>query len=86
MGRDGLVGCEHVRAAGGQVIVQDKDSSVVWGMPGFVFNGGMADRVLPLDAVGPEILGRVWKQRERTSVPAGPTDGSVKLPRGSEWR
>jgi two-component system chemotaxis response regulator CheB len=86
MGRDGLVGCEHVRAAGGQVIVQDKDSSVVWGMPGFVVNGGMADRVLPLEDFGPEILGRVWKHRERTTAPAGAADGSVPLPRGSQWR
>jgi two-component system chemotaxis response regulator CheB len=86
MGRDGLVGCEHVRAAGGQVIVQDKDSSVVWGMPGFVVNGGMADRVLPLEDFGPEILGRVWKHRERPTGPAGAADGSVTLPRGSQWR
>jgi two-component system chemotaxis response regulator CheB len=86
MGRDGLVGCEHVRAAGGQVIVQDKDSSVVWGMPGFVVNGGMADRVLPLEAFGAEILGRVWKQRERTNVVAGPADEAVPVPRGSGWR
>lgn len=86
MGRDGLVGCEHVRAAGGQVIVQDKDSSVVWGMPGFVVSGGIADRVLPLDAFEPEILGRVWKERNRMAAVAGAADGSQPLPRGPEWR
>jgi chemotaxis response regulator CheB len=68
------------------VIVQDKDSSVVWGMPGFVVSGGMADRVLPLEAFGPEIFKRVWKHRDRTAALAGPADGSVPLPRGSEWR
>jgi two-component system chemotaxis response regulator CheB len=86
MGRDGLVGCEHVRAAGGQVIVQDKDTSVVWGMPGFVVSGGMADRVLPLEAFQPEIFKRVWKYRDRTTALAGPADGSAPLPPGPEWR
>lgn len=48
MGQDGLDGCRQVRAAGGRVLVQDRDSSVVWGMPGAVAGAGLADRVLPL--------------------------------------
>ena len=59
MGQDGLRGCEAIRAAGGQVIVQDEATSVVWGMPGFVARAGLADRVLPLGLVGPEIVRRV---------------------------
>ena len=59
MGQDGLRGCEAIRAAGGQVIVQDEPTSVVWGMPGFVARAGLADRVLPLGLVGPEIVRRV---------------------------
>src|SRR5262249_31812025 len=51
MGQDGLRGCEAVRAAGGQVLVQDESTSVVWGMPGFVARAGLADRVLPLGLV-----------------------------------
>ena len=59
MGQDGLRGCEAVRAAGGQIVVQDEASSVVWGMPGFVARAGLADRVLPLGLIAPEIARRV---------------------------
>jgi two-component system chemotaxis response regulator CheB len=59
MGQDGLRGAEAVRAAGGQVLVQDEASSVVWGMPGFVARAGLADAVLPLDALAAEIGRRV---------------------------
>lgn len=59
MGQDGLRGCQWIREAGGQILVQDKDSSVVWGMPGVVANAGLADRVLPIDQMAGEILRRV---------------------------
>jgi two-component system chemotaxis response regulator CheB len=59
MGQDGLRGCECVRAAGGQILVQDEPSSVVWSMPGAVAQAGLADQVLPLDQLGQEILLRV---------------------------
>lgn len=59
MGQDGLKGCEAIAAAGGQVLVQDEASSVVWGMPGAVSNAGLADKVLPLRELGPEILRRI---------------------------
>ncbi len=55
MGQDGLIGCEHIKDAGGQVIVQDEESSVVWGMPGFVARAGLADHVLPLNQIGQKI-------------------------------
>jgi two-component system chemotaxis response regulator CheB len=58
MGQDGLVGCEHVRRAGGQVLVQDEASSVVWSMPGAVAKAGLADQVVPLEHLGAEILRR----------------------------
>ncbi|MBT3366576.1 MAG: chemotaxis response regulator protein-glutamate methylesterase [Nitrospina sp.] len=59
MGQDGLIGCEHVKEAGGQVIVQDEASSVVWGMPGFVARAGLADEVLPLDQIGQKIISKL---------------------------
>ena len=59
MGQDGLRGCEAIRAAGGQVIVQDEATSVVWGMPGAVARAGLADKILPLEQLGPEIVRRV---------------------------
>src|SRR5262249_34900052 len=58
MGQDGLRGSEVIRAAGGQVLVQDEASSVVWSMPGAVAQAGLADQILPLAQLGPEILKR----------------------------
>jgi len=60
MGQDGLRGCEHVHAAGGQILAQDRASSVVWGMPGFVAQAGLAEKVLPLSAIADEIVRRAW--------------------------
>lgn len=56
MGQDGLRGAEILKARGATVLAQDEASSVVWGMPGAVVNAGLADRVLPLDQIVPEIL------------------------------
>jgi two-component system, chemotaxis family, protein-glutamate methylesterase/glutaminase len=56
MGQDGLRGAEILKARGASVLAQDEASSVVWGMPGAVVNAGLADRVLPLGQVVPEIL------------------------------
>jgi two-component system chemotaxis response regulator CheB len=56
MGQDGLRGAEILKAHGATVLAQDEASSVVWGMPGAVVNAGLADCVLPLDQVVPEIL------------------------------
>jgi two-component system chemotaxis response regulator CheB len=58
MGHDGLHGAEILRARGASILAQDEASSVVWGMPGAVVNAGIADRVLPLDQIVPEILRR----------------------------
>ena len=59
MGSDGALGCEQVRNAGGQVIVQDAATSVVWGMPGAVAERGLAEAVLPLEDIAKEIVRRV---------------------------
>ncbi|HET8761141.1 MAG TPA: chemotaxis response regulator protein-glutamate methylesterase, partial [Nitrospiria bacterium] len=51
MGQDGLRGSECIAAVGGQIVVQDEASSVVWGMPGFVAKAGLADAVVPLNRI-----------------------------------
>jgi two-component system chemotaxis response regulator CheB len=56
MGQDGLRGSEAIRAAGGQILAQDEESSVVWGMPGSVVRAGLADRVVSLDQLAAEIV------------------------------
>jgi len=55
MGQDGMKGCREVVAAGGVVIAQDEDSSVVWGMPGAVSNAGLCSAILPIKEIGPHI-------------------------------
>jgi two-component system chemotaxis response regulator CheB len=56
MGSDGLLGCRMIREHGGSVLAQDQATSTVWGMPGAVSNAGLAHKVLPLNAIAPEIL------------------------------
>jgi two-component system chemotaxis response regulator CheB len=56
MGSDGMMGCRMIRDSGGGVLAQDQATSTVWGMPGAVCNAGLAQRVLALDAIVPEIL------------------------------
>ena len=78
MGQDGLRGCELIKEAQGQVIVQDEASSVVWGMPGYVAKAGLADSVLPLTEIADEIVRRVRRGHHGT-LPASPV-GSALVP------
>jgi two-component system, chemotaxis family, protein-glutamate methylesterase/glutaminase len=56
MGSDGTRGAASVVAAGGAVLAQDEESSVVWGMPGSVAHAGLCSAVLPLDQIAPKIV------------------------------
>ncbi len=71
MGQDGLRGAEAVRAMGGRVWAQDAATSVVWGMPGFVVQRGLAERVLPVGVIGPEIVREVQRTQPRVIAMAG---------------
>ncbi|PKQ19529.1 MAG: chemotaxis response regulator protein-glutamate methylesterase [Actinobacteria bacterium HGW-Actinobacteria-6] len=55
MGSDGAVGLNDIHLGGGETIVQDEESSVVWGMPGSAARLGAADRIVPLAGVAAEI-------------------------------
>lgn len=56
MGSDGLEGARAIRGCGGMVLAQDQATSAVWGMPGAVARAGFAQRILPIQALAPEIL------------------------------
>ena len=62
MGRDGERGAAAVQAAGGTVIAQDERTSVVWGMPGCVARADLADAVLPLPRIGPNVSERLLRR------------------------
>jgi len=48
MGKDGKSGAEAIANAGGTIVAQDQESSVVWGMPRAVAEAGICSAVLPL--------------------------------------
>jgi two-component system, chemotaxis family, protein-glutamate methylesterase/glutaminase len=77
MGQDGLRGCERIHQAGGQILVQDEASSVVWGMPRLVAAAGLVDQELSLPELGPEILRRVMDFRHGANQTSSkPSSGS----------
>jgi len=51
MGNDGAKGGKMIVDAGGTVIAQDENTSVVWGMPGAAAAAGICSSVLPLDQI-----------------------------------
>ncbi len=55
MGHNGQAGCKTITKAGGTIIAQDLDTSVVWGMPGTVARAGLCSAVLPLNEI-PDFL------------------------------
>jgi len=63
MGQDGKKGCEVLAKVGSEIVVQDEETSVVWGMPGAVAAAGLADVVLPLGSISDTVLARVGRGR-----------------------
>jgi two-component system chemotaxis response regulator CheB len=55
MGADGFKGMKHLKTKGGGTIVQDEATSTIYGMPRACIEGGVADTILPLTQIGPEI-------------------------------
>jgi len=51
MGSDGASGAVEISKAGGNVIAQDEETSVVWGMPGATAAAGVCMAVLPVDQI-----------------------------------
>lgn len=71
MGQDGLRGCELIRERGGHILAQDEKTSVVWGMPGYVAEAGLADQVLPLDQLASAIVRRAREGRSTKQIVGG---------------
>jgi len=73
MGQDGLRGAEALVGQGSSVLAQDRATSIVWGMPGFVAQAGLAERVLALDDFPAEIVRRAQAGRSRGAESSPPT-------------
>jgi two-component system chemotaxis response regulator CheB len=63
MGRDGAEGLRAIRDRGGYAIVQDRGTSIVYGMPQAALTTAGADRMLPLGDIAAEIAGAVVRAR-----------------------
>lgn len=55
MGFDGAKGALACKRAGARVVLQDEETSVVWGMPKACYEMGVSDKVLPLPQIHREI-------------------------------
>ncbi len=62
MGRDGAAGLLRLREVGGLTVAQDRDSSVIFGMPGEAVRLGAAEYVLSPDEIA-VLIGSLVPQR-----------------------
>jgi two-component system, chemotaxis family, protein-glutamate methylesterase/glutaminase len=56
MGRDGSEGLQSIRAVGGGAVVQDRETSTIYGMPQAALLRAGADRVAALEDVAPNVV------------------------------
>jgi two-component system, chemotaxis family, protein-glutamate methylesterase/glutaminase len=71
MGSDGARGAAQIRDAGGEILVQDEATSVVWGMPRAVVEAGTADKICPLMEISTAVVRRVTASRNQLHRLAG---------------
>jgi two-component system chemotaxis response regulator CheB len=64
MGRDGAIGMNEIKIAGGHTVAQDEQSCVVFGMPKAAIEVGGVDEVLPLDRIASALS-------RRSTTPSG---------------
>lgn len=62
MGQDGANGLKHMRKMGARTIGQDKESSVVYGMPKVAYEIGAVEKQASLDAIPRILLGMLNKK------------------------
>ncbi|NJE61480.1 chemotaxis response regulator protein-glutamate methylesterase [Thermococcus sp. 21S7] len=61
MGRDGAEGIVRIKKKGGITIAQDKETSIIFGMPKAAIETGMVDHVVPLDKIADTVVMAVNK-------------------------
>jgi two-component system chemotaxis response regulator CheB len=65
MGRDGADGCKAIMASGGTTLVQDQETSAIFGMPKAAIELGAASEVLPLQAMAARLVALVSGRRSQ---------------------
>lgn len=79
MGQDGLNGARALHAAGSRLLVQDQESSVVWGMPKLIAKAGLADAQVPLKNLAAEIVSRVRASAQKDDASSRSQTESIRL-------
>ena len=65
MGSDGALGLKRLRSQGWHTIAQDRESCAVYGMPKAAVKLDAAEKVLPLEAIGPKLIDLVSNHRSK---------------------
>jgi len=61
MGDDGVIGLKQIKSCGGKTFAQDKDSSVVYGMPRVAMEEGAADKTIPIREMASAICRLIYR-------------------------
>jgi two-component system chemotaxis response regulator CheB len=64
MGSDGAIGLKRLRERGGRTIAQNEASSIIFGMPRAAIEQDAAEKVLPLEAIAPQLVAWMRESRE----------------------
>ncbi len=59
MGKDGANGIDHIKSIGGVTIVQDENTSTIWGMPKEAINTGKVDYVLSPEGIRNKLISQL---------------------------
>ncbi|MDX1810972.1 MAG: chemotaxis response regulator protein-glutamate methylesterase [Gammaproteobacteria bacterium] len=59
MGADGCEGARLLKSKGATIWAQDKETSVIYGMPAAIVDAGIADKVLPLQSIASHVMEKV---------------------------
>lgn len=61
MGADGRKGSSLLRAQGATILAQNEETCVIYGMPKAIVEAGLADYVLPIDEIAPQMVAELTK-------------------------
>jgi two-component system chemotaxis response regulator CheB len=65
MGRDGANAMGLIKAKGGHTIAQDKQTSIIFGMPAEAIRLGVVDEVLPLNQIAAKAIRAINSIKQR---------------------
>ena len=61
MGEDGATGMLDIKQVGGTTIVQDENSSAIFGMPKAAIDAGAVDKILNVDEIGQFLVNKAMR-------------------------